>query len=99
MCKRIIFVGLDLAFTGNVDHATSTPTRETINEDKAIPVEDIYGNMVYTSHNLNIYRQWIEKRIAKVKGIEFIDATEGGAKIKGMKINSLSNTIEEQEKI
>lgn len=92
-CKRIIFLGLDLAYTNNQDHASGTPSLNTVRETDLRQVEDIYGNMIGTSKNLDIYRKWIERRIKDVKDIEFIDATEGGAKIKGMKIMKLSKCL------
>lgn len=92
-CKRIVFLGLDLAFTDNFVHATNTSRRELASTDDLRQVEDINGELVYTSKSLDIYRKWIENRIMDVKDIEIIDATEGGAKIKGMKIAKLSDAI------
>lgn len=46
-------------------------------------VQDIYGTMVPTGKNLDIYRKAIEKKIEKTKGVRFIDVTEGGAEIRG----------------
>ena len=40
-----------------------------------------------------MYRKWIENRIENVTEIEFIDATEGGAKVKGMQIKKLSECL------
>ena len=92
-CRRIIFVGLDLAYTDNFVHANDTSQRDLICTEGLWQVEDIYGNMVYTNRTLDIYRGWIEKRIRGVENVEFIDATEGGAKIQGMKIMKLSECI------
>lgn len=94
-CKRIIYLGLDLAYTDKKDHATDTAYFNKIESDDLRFVEDIYGNLVGTSKNLDIYRKWIEQRIKEAKGsnIEFIDATEGGAKIEGMKIVELKQIL------
>lgn len=92
-CSRIIFLGLDLAYPNNFVHASDTSRRELTDTTNLRQVRDINGNMVYTSKSLDYYRQWIEKRIANVEGIEFIDATEGGALIKGMKIMKLEDII------
>lgn len=89
-CKRIIYLGLDLAYSNNYDHASETAAVNKVRPTDLRQVKDINGNMIGTSKNLDIYRKWIERRISGVKGIEFIDATEGGAKIEGMKIKKLS---------
>lgn len=94
-CQKIVFVGLDLAFTENRTHFGEHGGR--ISEDYARVVEDIYGNLIPTSENLNSYRRWIENRIARENSdkIEFIDATEGGAKIAGTKMMTLQEAINE----
>jgi len=94
-CRRIIFLGLDLAYTNNYAHASDTSRRNaTINNDM-IAVEDIDGDVVYTNRGLNIFRQWIENRIKGIDNIDFIDATEGGAKVAGMKVMRLDELISE----
>jgi hypothetical protein len=92
-CKRIIFLGLDLAYTDHFIHATDTSLRELSDTADLRQIEDINGNMIYTSKSLDMYRKWIENRIRGVEGIEFIDASEGGARIEGMKIMQLSDCI------
>lgn len=92
-CRRIIFLGLDLAYTNNFAHASDTSRRNiAINKDM-IQVEDIYGDIIYTNRSLSIFRQWIEDRIMDIDNIEFIDATEGGAKINGTKVMRLEEII------
>lgn len=92
-CQKIIFVGLDLAYTDFYDHACDTAFVNKITTTDLREVADIYGNNVTTSKNMNIYRRWIESRIKDVNNIEFIDATEGGAKIAGMKLAKLQDII------
>ncbi len=92
-CRRIIFLGLDLAYTNSYVHAVGTSRRELTGTDDLRQIEDIHGNLIYTSRSLDMYRQWIENRIKGIKDIEFIDATEGGARIKGIKISKLSDII------
>jgi hypothetical protein len=92
-CKRIIFLGLDLAFTDNYIHAAETSRRDLTSTEDLRQVPDIHGNKIFTSKSLDIYRQWIENRIRNEKGIEFIDATEGGARIEGMKLMKLSECL------
>lgn len=92
-CKRMIVVGLDLAYTDYASHATETIERITSDERGKRIIEGMDGKQVYTIKNLDIYRKWIERRIAEEKEIEFIDATEGGAKIAGMKIMALKDVM------
>lgn len=82
---RIIYLGLDLAFSGNVSHCSDTADRHVPGKENICEVEDIYGGKVLCGRNLNAYRKWIERRLEQGCGsTEVIDATEGGAKIRGM---------------
>lgn len=92
-CSAIVFAGLDLAYTGQRDHASGTAVVMEVKGE--LLVEDIFGNQVQTAKNLDIYRRWIEKRIAQedASGIDFIDATEGGARIQGTRIERLKDVI------
>lgn len=92
-CRRIIFLGLDLAYTNDLNHASDTQEFGTVDISDCRMVEDINGNMIKTGKNLDIYRKWIERRISDVKNIEFINATEGGAFIKGMKLCKLTDVL------
>lgn len=93
-CKRIVFVGLDLAYTDNQDHAMDTAYHSTVKEGN-LSVTDIYGHQIPSAKNLDLYRRWIEKRICRkdAAGIDFIDATEGGARIEGTKIRKLKEVL------
>jgi len=94
--KRIVFLGLDLAFTEGRTHQGDVGTNITVNAELQVP--DISGKLVGTSKNLNLYREWIERRIAEAKregcSTEFIDATEGGARVDGTIVKKLKECIE-----
>lgn len=92
---RVIFLGADMANTNNLTHAMGTAHRDTMDTKGLFPVESVDGGFVYTTRILNMYREWIENRIKDEKEIEFIDATEGGALIKGTKVCQLSKIINE----
>lgn len=83
--SRIIFLGLDLAYTNSLAHASDTSLREMSDLSDCILVKGNVEAEVPASHAFILYREWIEDRIAKENQIEFINATEGGAFIKGMK--------------
>lgn len=95
-CNPIIFVGQDLAFTDNKTHSKDIFSKDIIENNNLRDVEDIYGNTVKTSKNLYIYLRWIQNRIYKEEDIQFIDSTEGGAKIKGTKVMRLSEVIDKK---
>lgn len=97
--QTIILVGQDLAFTDNsryYEKAKIEGCHDTLEDHLSIEVEDIYGGKVKTSKDLLIYKEWFEKQIEDDKEIETIDATEGGAKIKGSIISKLSDVIEDK---
>ena len=81
-CKKLICIGLDLAFTGNERHAFGIGGSVTSSEG-LIQVEAVDGGMIDTSNNLNIYRKWIEQRIKNINTIPIINMSRG-AKIHGM---------------
>lgn len=91
--SEIVFVGLDLAFTGGSHHAGDTghAANQVYGEQRM--VLGIDGTLVPTGKNLDIYRKAIERKIAGTKGVRFIDATEGGAKIAGTEIIPLRKII------
>ncbi len=93
---RVVFLGLDLAFTGGRSHQGLSDANIFGKSERQVP--DIYGNMVSTSQNLNSYRRWIERRIERAKmdncHTEFIDASEGGARVAGTQIMKLIEVMQ-----
>ena len=63
------------------------------NGRKYFEIEDIYGNMVLTEANMQLYLKWFEAFIAVNKSIRFIDATEGGALIHGTEIMTIDQVV------
>lgn len=94
-CSKVVFVGQDLAYTNGKTHTEGTFFYEEIEDFTHLrKVEGINNTTVYTSPNLYIYRKWIEKRIEEESCIQFINATEGGALIKGTINMTLENVID-----
>jgi len=94
--KRVIAIGLDLAYTNrklHADRAGKCGFLESV--DGLIEVPSVNGGVVYTTQAMNMYREWFEQYIAARAGcgVDFIDATEGGALISGMKICSLRDVL------
>lgn len=93
--KRIVFAGLDLAFTDNKAHASGTSNMTAADESHLHPVKGYGGGTVYSDFKFDLYRKWIEERVKKsdAVNIEIINATEGGSYIEGMKQAALLQTI------
>ena len=99
--SRIVLVGADLAYTDGKNHAADTAYVREREESHGCMTEDIHGKPVMTARNLNIYRKWIEKRIQReqASGIQFIDATEGGARIYGTELCRLQDVVRHGEEM
>lgn len=99
--KTIIFVGLDLAYPSDKKHAKEaygSNKGKNVSKDKKeyFYVDDIYGEKVKTEYNMNHYRLWFERAAIIYGDIKFIDATEGGAKKRGMEVLTLNEAIERE---
>jgi hypothetical protein len=87
--KTIAFVGQDLAYTGGVSHALGhqqreDKTTEDMEKDSSMKkVAGYYGDTVYTTIAMDVFKAWFEARFAEDKGITVLNCTEGGAMIKG----------------
>lgn len=99
--RKIIFVGQDLAYTNHRSHADGTFQEKMPEEDTKgfIMVPGNYEDELPTLTNLDGYRKWFEKYIEwweKGHYVEFINATEGGAKIKGTTLMTLAEVIDRE---
>lgn len=98
--RKIVLIGQDLAFTGGVTHTKGVgdalgDNDEYIKSRHLVEVEGIDGTLLQTDYQMWIYKQWFEKAIRINKeSIRVIDATEGGARIEGTEIQTLSNVIQ-----
>lgn len=98
--KNIILVGQDLAYPNGKEHTKDAYDNEAENKLKDgkryFEVEDIYGGKVLTEENMDAYRLWFETQIVRYPHLHVIDATEGGAKIRGTEILTLNEAIERE---
>lgn len=95
---QIVFVGQDLAYSGDVTHAGGEVSR-VINEEYGIEMIDgVDGKPVKSRYDWIIYRDWFEESIQEIKSFrsetEVIDATEGGALIHGSELMTLQEVID-----
>lgn len=96
--SKVILIGQDLAYPERKIHAESAYGEKLNNSTDSIEiplfeVPDVYGQPILTDAVMSSYRLWIERQIEIHKETEIIDATEGGAKIKGTTIMSLSEAL------
>ncbi len=95
--QTIILVGQDLAYTDNKTHSQESVRGEWhINTDEldGYMTEGYYGGKVKTSYEFQLYREWFEVQIADYPNVHTINATEGGALIKGAENMPLAEAIE-----
>ncbi|QHQ60677.1 DUF115 domain-containing protein [Anaerocolumna sedimenticola] len=91
--QTIILVGCDLAYSGKSTHAGGMTVDVSEAGRYLETVEDIYGNEIKTRYDWFIYLRWFEEAITLLNDGEVIDATEGGARIKGTKLMTLKDSI------
>lgn len=94
----IIFVGLDLSFPDNKLHIEGTNhVSKTVDQVKAdkVYVNGIHGEKLLSTVPMQSYIHWFERYLSADKSdTVYIDATEGGALIKGMEIYTLESAME-----
>lgn len=97
-CNPIILLGQDLAYTSGKKHSDLTHTFEFEgdNDDRDandVYVEDYEGNLLKSSFVFRFFKEWYEIQIAGDESTHVIDATEGGAYIKGTTLMTLEDAI------
>jgi hypothetical protein len=97
-CYPVIFMGLDLAYTGGKTHTDGFSNffeKEVMDlyKNNTVFVKGINGEMLETSENFMYTKSWIESLIAKDREGLFINATEGGANINGALNLKLSDVV------
>ncbi len=100
-CGPIIMIGQDLAYTDDKFHSDEVRKNVFNLDDNVITkyygrdffTEDINGNLVRTSYVFNLFREFFEINVSET-GQLLIDATEGGAKIKGSKVMTFREAID-----
>ncbi|PJI07549.1 MULTISPECIES: motility associated factor glycosyltransferase family protein [Clostridium] len=96
-CKNVLFIGQDLAFTDNKVHDDFSGSKyeynNVDNRNDMFYVEGNYGKKVLSNLSFQNFKEWLEKYIALNNQVNFINCTEGGAKIKGIKVAPLEETL------
>ncbi len=92
---RIVLIGQDLAFDGEVTHAGGEIKHILGDEEERRLIEGIDGGQVRSRYDWIIYRDWFESVIQQLPDVDVIDATEGGALIHGSHVMTLREMIDE----
>lgn len=95
----VVFIGLDLAFTGQKAHAEGTSQTMAPDEAALIPAKAYDGGVVYVDTKFQLYANWITRRLNRdnmddVTNIRVINATEGGAFVKRMEYMTLEEAMQ-----
>lgn len=93
-CNPIIYVGLDLAFTGNASY--SDGVNDTIQCSDTLVRKDIYGKDTTTQWRWVFEADWLSQYAKSHPEITFYNATEGGIGIPGVE-NVLLRTLSEEK--
>ena len=94
--REIVLIGQDLAYDGEMTHAGGVELH-IVNESYGMKMVDgVNGGKVRSRYDWLIYKDWFEDAIRALPEIEVIDATEGGALIKGSKVRTLADVIKKE---
>ncbi len=94
-CNPIILIGQDLSYSlEGISHAGDTEIKEKVDIEKAeVWVRDYNGNDIPSTYVWKMFLKTFEDMVRNTDKT-VIDATEGGALIKGTGIKSLRKTLE-----
>ncbi|MCD7824805.1 MAG: DUF115 domain-containing protein [Clostridiaceae bacterium] len=91
--SRIILVGQDLAYSGEITHAGGEQSH-ILNEESGIEmVEGIDGGLVRSRGDWIRFLKWYETYLNGHPEMDVIDATEGGARIHGTRLMTLAEAV------
>lgn len=98
--SEIILMGQDFSWTKEATHAKGSVHDENLYGYKEyhhynMPVEDMYGNTVYTNKPFMKFKESFEKYVKILpENIKLIQASEGGLKIEGAETRTLKECID-----
>lgn len=102
--KQVIFLGQDFSYTKEglhakgLNEASIQADQEWLKNMDYIETTNIYGDTVYTMSQYLAMKQVMETTIKKHVGVEFINASEGGLGLEGVKNVRLSHVLEDLSK-
>ncbi len=91
--KQIILIGQDLAYGEKGTHVGGVTKGYKEYESSTRMIEGWNGELIKTRLDWYVYLKWFERFIPLLEQVNVINATEGGAKIKGTTMMSLKEAI------
>lgn len=92
--QTVILIGQDLSFKDDKQHAGKEQYGQTNSDYDIIMVDGYYGGKVATRGDYKTYLDWYNLQIPKLENCVIINATEGGAKLKGAIQMSLQEAVD-----
>lgn len=96
-CGTIIFIGQDMAYEGSRHYGDDTASSIDQGVEEEGSLFEVKGNLqdkVRTNYELDSFRIYLEGQIRAIEGRRFINATEGGAYMKGTEVISLKEALD-----
>jgi hypothetical protein len=93
--SKVILVGQDLAYTDGLAHAKGVSRQQVSDAEHTVKVAGYYGKTVETSLVLSDLLRWFETYVKERPAFagKIINATEGGAKINGIRQLPLAQAL------
>ena len=91
--RKLILIGQDLAYSPEGKSHISG-REELYVKDEECRIDGYYGGQVYSRGDWISFRDWFERAIRVFPECEVINATEGGARIRGAQQRPLAETLE-----
>ncbi len=94
----IIFIGQDLAYGDGCTHSRLLEHQEPVDWEKRdgfIPVEGNLGGIVYTKSTWLSFLEWFERVFSAIHDRTIINATEGGARIRGARVMTFRRAVDD----
>lgn len=96
-CDPIVFIGQDLAYTGDKAYSNNSVTyfeNNQLKKETEFYTKGVKQDRVKTNYDFNIFRERIEMMINLYSEKTFINSTEGGAHIEGATEIDLKEVID-----
>lgn len=93
--KQVVFIGQDMCmYDDKLHHLEQSADAEVVQTDRIDNLIDIYGNQVSSAAGYWAIKGFLEGVISRHPEVEFVNATEGGLGLTGVRNEMLSQVLE-----